>query len=206
MKASLLKTSLCGVLLGLTLAGCATKYNYANYRAHFPRSILILPPLNETTDVGGTYGYLSTVTQPIAELGYYVYPVAVADHFFKENGLPTPGEMHQAPPQKIYEIMGADAVLYIALKQYGSKYQVINSKTAVEAHGKLVDTRSGLILWEGKVIAEEGSGGLLGAVVGQIVNQATDHAHDVARLANQQYAVEGRGLLYGPHHPKYRQE
>jgi hypothetical protein len=75
MKTSLLKTTLCGLLFGLSLVGCATKYNYSNYRAHFPQSILVLPPLNETTDVGATYGYLSTVTQPIAEMGYYVYRI-----------------------------------------------------------------------------------------------------------------------------------
>jgi hypothetical protein len=142
-----------------------------------------------------------------------VYPVAVADHFFKENGMPTAGEMHQAPPAKIYEIMGADAVLYITLKQYGTKYQVINSKSVVEADGKLIDTRTGLLLWEGKVKAQENSGGsgniladLIVSAVSQVANQSTDHAHEVARLANVQFAVEGQGLLYGPHHPKYRKE
>jgi hypothetical protein len=206
MKSSLLKTGLCSVLFGLALTGCATRYNYANYREHFPRSILVLPPLNETTDVNATYGYLSTVTMPIAEMGYYVYPVVVVDHFFKENGMPTPGEMHQAAPKKIYEIMGADAVLYITLKQYGSKYLVISSTTCVEAHGKLVDTRTETVLWEGKVMAQQGSNGLLGALVDQIVSQATDAAHQVAIIANRQYAADGTGLLYGPRSPKYRKE
>src|SRR5258706_3092071 len=99
----------------LILGGCATMqpYDYSNYRAHPPRSILVLPPLNESTAIEGTYSYLSTVTQPIAEMGYYVFPVAVLDHFLKENGMPTAGEMHQAPLHKIREIVGADAVLYI---------------------------------------------------------------------------------------------
>jgi len=206
MKASLLKTGLCGVLLGLALTGCATKYDYADYQQHFPRSILILPPLNETTDINATYGYLSTVTMPIAEMGYYVYPVVVVDHFFKENGMPTPGEMHQAPPKKIYEIMGADAVLYVTLKQYGSKYLIIGSTTCVEARGKLVDTRTETVLWEGTVMAQQGSTGLLEALVDQIISQATDAAHKVAIMANQQYAVQGKGLLYGPRSPKYQKE
>jgi len=207
MNRPLPRTALYGLALALTLTGCATKYDYSNYRAHFPRSILVLPPLNETTDVNATYGYLSTVTYPIAEMGYYVYPVVVADHFFKENGMPTPGEMHQAPPKKIYEIMGADAVLYVTLKQYGSKYQLISSKTAVEAQCKLVDTRTEVLLWEGKVIAEEGSGGgLFGAALSQVINQAADHAHDVAVRANVQYTVEGKGLLYGPLSPKYQNQ
>ena len=80
-------------LCGLTLTGCATtkSYDYTNYRAYPPRSILVLPPLNESTDIRGTYGYLSTVTRPIAELGYYVYPVVVVDHFSRKMACPRRG-------------------------------------------------------------------------------------------------------------------
>lgn len=122
-----------GALAALLLAGCATPtpYDYTNYRLHPPRSILVLPPLNESTDVRGTYSYLSTVTFPLAELGYYVFPVAIVDQFLKENGMPTAGEMHQVPLNKVVEILGADAVLYVTLQQYGSKYQVIDRKSVV---------------------------------------------------------------------------
>jgi hypothetical protein len=214
MKSRFPLAALCGSLLVLALAGCATKpYDYTNFRAHRPRSILVLPPLNESTDVKGTYGYLSTVTMPVAEMGYYVYPVAVVDQFFKENGMPTAGEMHQAPLEKIREIVGADAVLYMTLKEYGTKYQVINSVTTVVAAGRLVDTRTGTLLWEGSVAARDQSGGsgniiadLVSAAVTQAINKSTDHAHGVARMANTQFALKDHGLLYGPHSPKFEKE
>src|SRR5690349_11758531 len=143
--------------LGLALAGCQTvkPYDYTNFRAHPPRSILVLPPLNESTEVQGTYGYLSTVTQPIAERGYYVFPVEVVDQFLKQNGMPTAGEMHQVPLKKVSEIVGADAVLFLTLKQYGSKYVVLNSVTTVQVEAKLVDTRTGVLLWEGVGMAQQ---------------------------------------------------
>ena len=198
----------------MTLAGCATTpYDYTNYRAHPPRSILVLPPLNESTDIRGTYGYLSTVTRPIAEMGYYVYPVVVVDHLFKENGMPTPGEMVQAPLDKIREIIGADAVLYITLRQYGTRYQVISSTTIVTAVAKLVDTRTGTLLWEGTLAAQDSSGrpgnilaDLVGALVTQVIGHSTDRAHNVAERANAQFAIKDRGLLHGPYSPKYGQE
>jgi Putative lipoprotein GNA1162-like len=85
-----LATALSGVLVAVVLTGCAVKpYDYTNFRLHPPRSILVLPPLNESTAVEATWGYLSTVTQPLAERGFYVFPVAVIDQFLKENGLPT---------------------------------------------------------------------------------------------------------------------
>src|SRR3990172_8017532 len=95
---------ICLLFTGLTLFGCVTPYDYTNYRSHHPRSILVLPPINETTDIKGTYSYLASVTYPVAEMGYYIYPVVLADQLLKENGLPTPGEMHLAPLDKLRSV------------------------------------------------------------------------------------------------------
>lgn len=86
----------CLALLLITIAGCVTTppFDYSLFRSHRPRSILVLPPLNQTTDVNAPYSYLSTITRPLAECGYYVYPVAVVDAYMKENGLPSAEEMH----------------------------------------------------------------------------------------------------------------
>ena len=137
--------------------GCVTAqpYDYTNYRLHPPRSIVVLPPLNQSTAVEATYGYLTTVTRPLAERGYYVFPIAVVDQFLKENGLPSAGEMHQVPIEKLAEILGADAVLFITVEQYGTKYLVIDSVTSVAARARLVDTRTGLVLWEGRRVLQQ---------------------------------------------------
>jgi hypothetical protein len=198
----------------LALGGCATQqgYDYSSYRAHPPRSILVLPPLNESTAVEGTYGYLSTVTQPLAELGYYVFPVAVIDQYLKANGMPTAGEMQQIPLAKVAEVIGADAVLYVDLKQYGSKFQLVSSNAVVTVAAKLVDTRSATLLWEGSATAQSNSnnsGGnflaeLIAAAITQVINSKKDISHGVSRLANAQlFYQERRGLPYGPYSPKY---
>jgi hypothetical protein len=161
--------------------------------------------------VEATYGYLSTVTFPLAELGYYVFPVAVVDQFLKENGLPTAGEMHQVPLNKVAEITGADAVLFVTLQQYGTKYQILNSATIVRAKASLVDTRTGLLLWQGEGMAEEDSAGtgnifgdLISAAVTQAIKTGTDAAHGVCRAANTRlFTTKDQGLLYGPYHPQY---
>jgi hypothetical protein len=41
------------------------------------------------------------------------------------------------------------------------------------------------------------------AAVGQAINQSTDHAHEVAVMANTQFSTKNRGLLYGPYNPKH---
>ncbi len=195
--------------LALTLTGCVAPYDYTNFRAHPPRSLLVLAPLNESTDVRGTYGYLSGVTRPLAEMGFYVFPVAVVDQFMKENGMPTAGEMHQIPLNKISDVFGADAVLYLTVKQYGSKYQVITSTTTVAAEGKLTDVRTGVTLWEGKAIVQQSSSSgnaladLVVVVVDQAINSSTDQAHNLAPQVNaQMFMTKDHGLLDGPYLPK----
>jgi hypothetical protein len=204
------------VLLAMVMVftGCVTKpYDYTNFRAHPPRSILVLPPINESTDTRGTYGYLSTVTKPLAEMGYYVYPVAVVDQFMKENGLPTAGEMRQIPLDKIRDVFGADAVLYITLKQYGSKYQIITSTTIVTVKGKLVDVKTGLTLWEGAANVQQSSSSsnpiadLIVAAVDQVINSSTDQAHEMSHQVNIQLLMtKDHGMLYGPYFPEDKKQ
>ncbi len=203
---------LCVLATAVLLTGCVAPYDYTNFRAHPPKSLLVLTPLNESTDVRATYGYLSSVSRPLAEMGYYVYPVAVVDQFMKENGMPTAGEMQQIPLDKIRDIFGADAVLYLKIRNYGSKYRVITSTTMVSVEGKLVDVKTGTTLWEGKADVEQSSSSddiiadLILAAVDQAINSSTDQAHNLGYQANvQMFTTKDHGLLYGPYFPKEKQ-
>ncbi|WP_394790720.1 DUF799 domain-containing protein [Rhodoferax sp.] len=208
------------VLIALLLTACATQkpnYDYAAFRESKPSSILVLPPLNQSPDIRATYSVLSTVTAPLAESGYYVFPVAVVDQTFKENGLDNPGEMHQASLAKISEIFGADAVFYITIEQYGNKYQVIDSSTVVSASAKLVDVRTGKLLWQGRASASDAenrqnnNGGLVGllvtALVRQVIGSVGDPGHQVSAMANSRLLrARAGGLLYGPRSPQYQKD
>jgi len=198
-----------GFLIVVGLAGCRTPYDYTNFRSNKPRSIVILPPLNESPEAGASYNYLSTVTSSVAEKGFYVFPVAVVDHMMKENGLPSPNEMHEVSLKKLNQIFGADSVLYLNLKEYGTKYQVVQSVTRVTVHARLVDTRSGDLLWKSAATAENNSSSgssnlaamLVGAVVSQAVNSSVDHAHTVSYRTNEAlFFSKDSGLLNGPRH------
>ena len=190
------------------LLGCLTPKNYDKFKAANPRSILVLPPKNDSTDVRGTYSFLSTITMPVAEKGFYIFPVALIDQMMKENGLPSANEMHQVSLKKIKEIINPDAVLYLNLEKYGTSFLLIESQTSVVASGKLVSTTTGEVLWEGqveRVVSSADSGGglaglLISAVVSQAVNSTVDHAHDVSILASKElFMTDGQGLLDGPY-------
>lgn len=192
------------------LSGCATptSYDYSNLKASKPRSIVIIPPLNNSIEVDAPYIYLSTLTRPLAEKGYYVFPVSVIDAFLKENGLPTPAEMNSIPLDKIAEHIGADAVLYISIEQWGQKFQLTSSVNTIQSKLKLVDTKTGTTLWHSTAFAQQasndGGGGLIGALIGAIVTQimssSFDNSPQIARQANY-FAINNNnsGLLNGPY-------
>jgi hypothetical protein len=193
--------------IGLLLGGCATvpPKDYTVYRQHMPRSILVLPPINRTTELHANYSFYTQTAVPIAEMGYYVYPVALVDRYFKENGVTVPDEMHKIPVDKLYEVFGADAVLYIDVEKYGSKYVIFSSNVVISASATLVDCRSGDVLWQGRVDhVQAGSSGLLEALVEQIVNQLADQPHLIAgQAANILLVPQGQGLLRGHRHPQF---
>ena len=196
------------VAVGLT--GCATApKDYSAFAASAPKSILILPPVNQSVDLSGTYGPLSTMSSPIAEMGYYVFPVEVVDRLLKENGFTQSAEMHQIPLDKLRAVTGADAVLYPTVSEYGSKYQLIASTTKVHMSARLVDARTGTTLWENKVALEKGATGsnqigLLGKLVevaiAQLANSVSDPSRQLAAEANVQLFTDKKtGLLVGPY-------
>lgn len=193
-------------------SGCATAmppYDYTAFERSRPRSIVVIPPLNNSIEVNAPYMYLSTITRPLAEKGYYVFPVYMIDYFFKENGLPTPEEMNGIPLDKIGEHIGADAVLYITIEEWGQKYQVIQSVTKVRATLKLVDVKTGALLWDSTAVAEassgDGGGGLAGMLVNAVVTQVlnstiSDPTPGLARQANfSAIHSQARGLPDGPY-------
>ena len=164
-------------ILMLLVSGCATTppYDYTAFEKSKPRSIVVIPPNNNSLEVNAPYIYLSTLSRPLAEKGYYVFPVSVIDHFLKENGLPTPAEMNSIPLDKIDEHIGADAVLYITIEDWGQKFQVLSSVTLVQATLRLVDVKTGELLWESMAVAKKSSddagGGLAGALINAIATQ-----------------------------------
>jgi hypothetical protein len=197
-------------LLVSALSGCVTRppYDYTALQNSKPRSIVVIPPNNNTVEVNAQYVFLSTISKPLAEQGYYVFPVSVIDHFLKESGLPTPAEMNAVPLDKIGKNIGADAVLYVSIENWGQKFELLYSRAVVHATLRLVDVKTGEQLWDATAYAEnksgDGGGGLAGALIGAIVNQIAgsidDKTPELSRIANS-FAISNnyRGLLSGPY-------
>jgi hypothetical protein len=186
-------TAMAAMAFVLIMTGCATKApnDYSAFKESRPRSILVLPPVNKTPEVRASYSVLSHVTRPLAEAGYYVMPVTLVAEAFKENGMTEPSDMHATSAEKLRQIFGADAALYITISEYGTVYRVVDSAAIVTAKATMRDLKTGKTLWEGAATASSNEGGqresnpvllLLTAIGKQVVGTLTDESHQVANV------------------------
>ena len=200
----------------LLLSACSTpsaKPDQSAFKNSKLASILVLPPVNQSPDIRGSLTFYATVTRPLSEAGYYVFPVAMVDATFKENGLQMADDIHEAPLAKLQSIFGADAVLYITVEKYGSSYVVLDSQTVVSAKARLVDARSGALLWQGQASASDAEGrdnnnGLAGVLINSVIHQLASNignpGHQVAKLASARLlSPHTGGILYGPRSPNH---
>lgn len=205
-------------VVGLVLlGGCATKappYDYSAFMRAKPTTLLVLPPLNESPEINATSAVWAHATRPLAEAGYYVLPITLVDETLRQNGVTVANDAHNIAAPKLRDFFGADAAVYLKVKKYGTSYAVILSETRVEVEARIVDLRSGDLLWQGSAVAtsaeqQQAQGGLAGllvaAIIHQIVGTATDAAYNYAGIANARMLAAPRynGVLPGPRSPLY---
>ena len=209
------------ILIAVGLAACASQqptYDDSAFKQADPTSILILPPVNNTPEIIAPYSVMAQAATPVAESGFYVFPVALVDQTFKNNGLTVAQEIQNVPLAKLREIFGADAALYMTIERYGTSYVVVSSETRVTVSARLIDLRSGQKLWQGAATASSAEnqasannslvGMLIQAAVSQVFETVTDRGFDISALATSRLlsAENKQGLRYGPRSPQYRQE
>lgn len=209
------KTQWSLLLLGMLLTGCAEK-QYVTKAGEFPqmydeqpRALLILPPINDSTDAEAKDHYLTTVEMPFAQHGFYVFPMELVSEIMKQEGVYDTELLYGLPPQKFREYFGADAVLYTHIRKWDLTYAVLASSLTVSIAAEIISTKTAAKLWEytGTVVvnltASSGSGSLTGLLVDAIATAINTAAADYvtyARQANQRIIYS---LPYGPYHEMF---
>lgn len=167
-----------------------------------PRSILLLPPINESTEFDAGYIVYAAAFKPLVERGYYVPSPLIVDRFLKENGLTVPGEMHQAPLGKLREVFGVDAVMYLVVHQFGTKYHLAASSSVVQLEARLVDSRTGEEIWTREISAGKLTGlnlGFASALSATLTSKiAYERRGRAALAANRLFAQSKKALPQGP--------
>ena len=200
------------VLSLLALGACVSSppavKDYERFYESAPYTIVVLPPTNQSVDAEAPRFFLSTITEPLVNRGYYVIPVEAVADMMAAEGLAEGGALEQVRPQKFREYFGADAILYIEITKWDTSYIVLASSVTVAMNYRLVHTDTGDVLWEETaqhtVSSDSGSGGGLGGLIAGMINAAvTATATEYVALAR---SANDRGLSSlppGPYHKSF---
>ena len=202
------------VLILAACAGAPKRYNYANFRTEAPRSILVVPVTNKSVDVNAPDYFLATIATPLAERGYYVFPVNMVKSVLSDDGLSDANLVHAGDPRRLGELFGADAVMYISIERWDAKYVVLSTSVTVELNYLLKSAHTGQELWSNHqriVYQPQGnSGGIAGLIANAIVAAIEKAAPNYMPLAHQAnngaINVKGTGLPAGPYDGLFRKD
>ena len=205
--------SLSLIAMAASLIGCTphiTKEEFAPkmYSDH-PVSILVLPPMNKTTAADAKEYYATTVAEPLTNSGYYVYPMEVVYDVLQQEGLFDTETMLSVPPQKFKDFFGADAVLYVTLLEWNTKYFLTSGSVNVKAACELKSTHTGETIWfydEEVSVNTSGESGGASGLVGLFVTAVTT----AVKTATQSYIPLARDasakILLAMPYGKYNKE
>ncbi|HEY7774670.1 MAG TPA: GNA1162 family protein [Marinagarivorans sp.] len=210
---------LCCVAVFLMLAGCANtgvrEDKYPAMTALKPRSILVVPVVNNSVDVNASTSVLSTLPKVLAERGYYVFPVNTVKTLLEYEGLYEPAEIHREQVTELAELFGADAVLYVTVHKWAAEYILVNTRTTVELEYTLV-ARTGEDLWSARkrvsyspnegndYLGKSGLEGLLVSAVAAAFERADPNYMPLTRKANTEVFETGATVIPpGPYAPDY---
>lgn len=174
-----------------------------------PASVLILPPMNQTTAADAKDYYATTIQEPLSFCGFYVFPYEITSEILKMEGLYDSELLTNMPLAKFREYFGADAVLFTTIKKWNLAYVVLASTLTVSVDCELKSTTSDQVLWRynGTVVVDlsggNTGGGLAGliakAIVAAVASAMADYV-PYARVANYQALSS---MPYGKYHPQY---
>jgi len=194
----------------LILTGCAATAPkgelYPSMYKEMPKTVLVLPAVNHSTAADAPNLYASTVAQPLANAGFYVFPTEVTNKFLKNEGLTSGEQLSAVPVQKFAKTFGADAVLYVTIDKWDTNYYVIGGNVTVGIDYLLKSAKTGAELWsysnETKVDTSGGNtgGGLLGKIIATAISTSTQ---DYVPLANRVNYMALNSIPFGEYHKLY---
>ncbi len=176
-----------------------------------PLTILVLPPMNETTAADAKEYYATTIAEPLSLQGFYVLPIEVTSDILKNQGLYDAELLVGVPLHRFREYFGADAVLFTTIKKWDTYYAVIASSLTVSVYMVLKSTKSDQVLWDytGTVAVDLSGGntgtggGLAGLIAKAVVTAVSTAMADYVPAARNANYVALTNVAFGKYHTSY---
>lgn len=177
-------TASCGMISTVT-----RESQYAKMYEEKPITLLVMPPINNSTNVEAKDLLYTSISRPLVEAGYYVISSLLAMDVLKAESAYDSELFFDAPLTTFQNYFGADAVVFSIIDTWAKKGTGIETKIryvikSAYSNEILFDRSCDLYL---DLSIDSGANGLLGALVdlaaSAINTAATDHIK-AARKAN----------------------
>ena len=118
-------------------------------RADLPQRVAILPLVNGTERTEAPEIIRAALQQQLNATPYTVQKIFLTDALLAQGGLRNAEQAAAASLSELGRLLNVDAILVGRATEYTPIYAVVYAQVAVGASVKLVDVRSGAVLWEG---------------------------------------------------------
>ena len=198
------------VITTLLITGCVTHepYDWSAFDSIKPKSILILPVLNNTVDVDAPLYALSTLAVPLGEKGYYAFPINTVKTTLEQEGLYEGEAIKMLGTPTLASMFGADSVLYVEINKWDAQYAILSTTVTVSIDYTLEEPE-GRKIWSESVTMQytpqnNSSGNpladLIAAAIVAGMERAAPNYIPLMNQANQKAFVTGpRALPPGPY-------
>ncbi|MBR5603998.1 MAG: DUF799 family lipoprotein [Bacteroidales bacterium] len=179
-----IRLSIISILASILMSSCATYTRAGLYPMMYeekPLSILVMPPINNTTNVEAKELLYTSISKPLIEAGYYVVSPHIAMEFLKAESGYDAERFIEGNISMFGNIFGADAVIFSIVDRWTKvglgiqtriKYVMKSTKTNEILFERTCDLYLDLSV-------DSGSSGILGALIditaSAIMTAATDH-------------------------------
>jgi hypothetical protein len=200
-------------ILVVFLSGCTTTTPIAKsvaYKGMYdekPISILIMPPINRSTNVEAKEYFHSTLNVPLANEGFYVVPPFLSMEILKKESAFDAELFINSSLSKFGEVFGADLALFTIIHKWDKSGLAANVYVEVEYILKSIKTNEILYTRKADVTYDasvsSGASGILGALIdvaASAINTAATKYVDVARVCN---SYTFKDLPVGKYSPNY---
>jgi hypothetical protein len=181
------------ILTTIVCTGCSTtaalkkSVAYKGMYDEKPTTILLMPPINKSTNVEAKEYFHSTLMVPLANKGFYVIPPFLSMEILKRESAYDAELFLNSSLSKFGEVFSADIVLFTIIHKWDKSYSIV--KVEVEyimkstKTNEILYTRRGTINYNTSISA----GGAYGALIGialTVINTVSTKYIDVARICN----------------------
>ena len=135
---------------------------------HKPHTVAVLPFLNQAKSHEGSDAVRKGFYNHFSSLPFKDMELYRVDNLLRKAGLEDPAVINKTSPQELGKILNVDAVVFGTISDFDKLFAVIYSNVSVGAEIRMVDTRTGKLLWSGQHVTRIHEGGISTNPIGLI--------------------------------------